>query len=109
MTWAQRLWVTLLIAAAAGGIAAAELDARHDVGAVILAALGTGAVAVAIAELVVRLLPRTSGRPRRVLLRMLAVLLPPGIALSIILSSIVPVAMVVVFGAMAIPIMWNRK
>jgi hypothetical protein len=101
--------LTLLIALAAGGIAIAESDARQNLGAVILGALGAGVLGIVVAEIVARFAPRTTGRPRQVLLRMLAVLLPVGIVLSVVLGSIAPVATVLVFGAMAAPIMWNRR
>jgi hypothetical protein len=40
---------------------------------------------------------------------MLAVLLPIAIIASVLLRSVTPVLLVVVFGGMAFPIMWRRR
>lgn len=111
MNWAQRLWLALLCAVACGGTSLiwGGYDARAHIGLVILVSLLAGAVLVAVAERVPTVSQPARRRPVRTLLLMLAVLVPPAIAASILLGTATPLIIVVIFGGMALPIVWQRR
>lgn len=110
MTWAQRLWLVLLLALASGGVVAilGGTDLSGHIGALILSSVVSGAVLVLVVEFVSTRTRPARRSPIRVLVGMLVVLIPASAVVSIVLGTPAPVIIVVVFGGMAAPIMVRR-
>jgi hypothetical protein len=109
VTWAQRLWLVLLLTLASGvATAVGGFDARGHLGALILTSLLGGALLVFLTEIVSTRARPAAHSPTRVLAGMLAVLVPASAVASVLLDTPTPFIIVAVFGGMAAPLMLRR-
>jgi hypothetical protein len=110
-SWREGLWVALVVAALACAIAAFDgFDLRTHWGTIVLAAIGTGAAAVALLVVGERYSSSIAAITPGTFVKVLLILAVGSIPLSIAVNSPLPVAVVVGWGgALLINMMSLRR